>query len=170
MAAISGQLDAPIEGASRRSGGRRTLHLRAQETAALGGAEVLVLDISTTGLLLQTHGAIAIDETIELELPGATPVGATVKWSNGQFYGCEFVEPVSNAFVSAALLRSPPQPAAPISMPEAPVSMPDAEISDPVTDLQATTGKLSMRVRLAVIAGLAVLSWAAVAAVVIALT
>lgn len=159
MAAIPAQLDAPIEAGSRRSGPRRTLHLQAQGLSSMGGAEVIVLDISTTGLLLQTTGELSADETIALELPGASRVNATVKWSTGAFYGCEFAQPVSEAFVSAALLRSPP-------LPEMAASALDADALDGKDEVRI--GGLSPRARLAVVAGLAVLSWGAVAALVLA--
>jgi hypothetical protein len=160
MAAIPGQLDAPLAGASRRGRPRRTLHLRAQETASLGGAEVIILDISTTGLLLQTSGELSADETIALELPGAAPVSATVKWSSGQYHGCEFAAPVSDAFVSAALLRSPPEPAA---------AMPKLDPAALNARDEPRTGRLSGRARVAIVAGLTVLCWSAIAGIVLAL-
>lgn len=156
MAAIPGQLDASTADGTRRSAPRRTLHLQAQETASTQ-TSVLILDISTTGLLLQTSGDLAVDETIELELPGAPTVSATVKWSRGGLYGCQFAEPVSDAFVSAALLRSPPRPPIPGL-----VSGPDPEAIE--AHGRDSVGKLSGAARIGWIVGLTVLSWILIAA------
>ena len=157
MAAIPGQLDAPREKGNRRSSQRRVLHLQAQETSRRGVSDVVILDIANTGLLLQTSGRLSVDETIELELPGGSTVAATVRWASGRLYGCAFAQPVSDAFVSAALLRSPPLPGRPVSE-QGPMDLAaEATAQDPV-------GRLSGRARVAVVIGLALLSWAIVAA------
>lgn len=162
MAAISGQLDAPIVAGSRRSRQRRTLHLEAQAMSQPGGAPVVILDISNTGLLLRTQGELAAGETIALGLPGSPTISATVKWSTGEFYGCEFAAPVSDAFVSAALLRAPPS-----SIPS-PFAL-EAEDDDARMQLADRPEGLSGRERVAIVAALAVTCWAVIAATVFAL-
>ncbi len=116
---------------------------------------VIVLDISTAGLLLQTGGELGVDETIELELPGSPAVSAIVKWAKGGLFGCAFVEPVSDAFVSAALLRSSPRPPIPGL-----VSGPDPEaIALAASD---SLGKLSGAARLGLLVGVTSVFWIAI--------
>ena len=61
----------------------------------------------------------------EVELPHAGSVEATVIWNSGEFYGCQFELPISPAALSAALLKSQPEPSG-----EAPAR------NDPLTELQ----------------------------------
>jgi len=90
---------------SRRLSPRRTLRL--QSTIAEGGEDVVIHDISHTGLLLETAAFLADRQSLDVELPEVGLVRATVVWRSGRYVGCRFARPVSKAAVSAALLRSP---------------------------------------------------------------
>lgn len=104
-----------------RSGARKKLKLLTAATTARGGtANVLVLDISTSGILVQSDAPLEVGEAIEVQLPGTGARQAQVVWSGGNFFGCSFDRPISSATVSAALLRSEP------GAPEAPASSVDA--------------------------------------------
>jgi transcriptional regulator with XRE-family HTH domain len=86
---------------------RRTLRLETQGELASGHAtNVLLHNVSTTGLLLESTISLASGETLAIDLPdiGATP--AKVIWASGALYGCQFERPVSAAALSAAQLRS----------------------------------------------------------------
>src|SRR4029450_4627975 len=74
------------------------------------GSDVRIHDVSETGLLIETAAELAVFDDLEIELPevGFTP--ALVVWTSGRFYGCQFKERISQAAISAALLRSPPTP------------------------------------------------------------
>lgn len=90
---------------NRRSSPRRTLHL---ESTLLGGGEgVVIHDISHTGLLLETTALLAERQTLDVDLPEAGIVQANVVWRSSRFVGCRFTKPVSQAAISAALLRNP---------------------------------------------------------------
>jgi hypothetical protein len=106
MAAIHAQLDAKAVDCSRRNAPRFQLHLPAQSVTSSGASNVLILDISTTGVLLRTTHNLKEGETIELDIPEATGARAVVKWSDGQVFGCKFREPISKAAISGALLRA----------------------------------------------------------------
>lgn len=160
MAAIPGQIDAVASQATPRSASRRKLLLKAQDNVP-GRSSVPVLDISTTGLLLQTAGELALNERIELDLPGSPTVHATVRWSRGGLHGCQFVDPVSEAFVSAALLRSAPRPREPGHWSE-----PNPDASD--TPDHDATGGLSGAACIGVIVGVTAACWAAIAALLLA--
>ena len=90
---------------NRRSSPRRTLHL--QSTLADGGEEVIIHDISHTGLLLETTALLTERQAIDVDLPEVGIVQANVVWRSSRFVGCRFASPVSQAAVSAALLRNP---------------------------------------------------------------
>lgn len=99
-------------GDERRVSSRRALRLDIQgDGAAHGAAQVTIHDLSLTGVLIETSTPLASGETFEVDLPQAGKVEASVVWSSGEFYGCEFIEPISTAALSAALLRSPPRDA-----------------------------------------------------------
>jgi hypothetical protein len=91
---------------------RRTPRLLLKLGAQVGsGAAAVVHDISTKGLLFETAGELGSDR-VQVHLPEIAPAHARVVWNHGRFYGCEFEEPIPNASVSTALLRSEPKGAA----------------------------------------------------------
>jgi transcriptional regulator with XRE-family HTH domain len=74
---------------------------------------LLVLDISTSGLLVQSNEPLQVGEQIQLELARGGTRQIEVVWTNGSYYGCRFLKPISSAAVSAAQLMSAPQLATP---------------------------------------------------------
>ncbi len=97
---------------NRRSSARRTLRLQvAGATAAQPAAQVLIHDLSLTGLLIETSAGLAAGERIDVEIPDSGLTEARVVWNSGRFFGCEFRRPIPPAALSSAILRSPPQSA-----------------------------------------------------------
>lgn len=87
---------------------RHKLRLEAQGSTEAGGAtRVLVHNISTTGLLLETRMAMAIGDRIDLDLPQSGMTSAKVIWISGNLFGCQFDSRISSATLSAAQLQSP---------------------------------------------------------------
>lgn len=85
----------------------RKLRLMASGERRPGGkANVLVQDLSATGILLQTSAPLSVAERIEVVLPHAGPTAATVVWEGHALFGCRFERRISRAAVSAAHLRS----------------------------------------------------------------
>lgn len=85
---------------------RRALRLEALgATAADEAAQVLIHNISSAGLLLETDAALAVDEGLEVDLPLAGVTAARVVWSSERLFGCAFDAPLSPAVLSAAQLR-----------------------------------------------------------------
>ena len=157
MTAVRAQVDQETHRSSRRTTTRRKLRLEAPGSIASDG-DVLILDISTTGLLIKASGDLVVGETVEFDLPEACGTRAVVKWSNGQLFGCQFRAPVSVATVSAALLRAPsaPRQSPALAPPRAKHLAGDPRHAD---DEQ----KLPLTVRLRWIAGLTLVSWGIVA-------
>lgn len=158
MAAVRGQLDPKTLGSNRRAGVRRKLRLEAHGSTSSERTDVMILDVSTTGVLLETTGDLSAGETIELELPGETGITAVVKWSSGQLYGCQFGAPVSDAVVSAALLRAPHYPS---------ISQLDSQFTSAhAEDAPDAVEKLPRAVRMQLLLGTTLLFWTVVAAAV----
>lgn len=109
MAALWAEFAEPEEASNRRGTVRRTLRLVARAAHARITDEVLILDLSTTGLMIETTSALSVGEMIEVELPEAGTITARVIWQREAYFGCEFVTRAPVAAVSAALLRSAPE-------------------------------------------------------------
>jgi hypothetical protein len=104
---LRAQLDSKTVLPDRRTAIRRKLHLCAERLTGSGTSDVLILDISTTGLLFETTGSLSVGETIELNIPGTNSVSAVVRWSDEQRFGCKFREPITAAVLNAILRRGP---------------------------------------------------------------
>lgn len=86
---------------------RRTIRLNATGELPSGDhASVNVHNISRTGLLIETDSAMAVGESFAIDLPEAGPTLAHVVWQSENLHGCRFEQPLTNAVLSAAQLRS----------------------------------------------------------------
>lgn len=86
---------------------RRRLLLETQGALQSGiETQVVIHNFSETGVLLESHVELEIDEVIELALPEAPHTRARIIWASGRLYGCAFEKPISPATLSAAQLRS----------------------------------------------------------------
>ncbi len=94
----------PENGRNRRIASRRKLSLGS--TLIASGAEVVIHNLSSTGLLIETSADLRSGETIEVHMPETAASQATVIWCSEPFYGCQFEHQIPVAAVSAALLRS----------------------------------------------------------------
>ncbi|WP_395622461.1 PilZ domain-containing protein [Sphingomonas daechungensis] len=132
---------------SRRTSPRRKLSLSASLPSS--GMPVVIHDISTTGVLLQTAAKLEPFDDFEIDLPEIGATSAFVVWNSGEYFGCEFANPVSRAAVSAALLRSPiVQPDTAVAVEE------DSEVDDPAD------GRFALGTRLRAILGISIALWA----------
>ncbi|MGB7409252.1 MAG: PilZ domain-containing protein [Pontixanthobacter sp.] len=91
----------------RRLDTRRTLTLGLGVSAPNKDAEVAVLDVSRTGMLIDASVPLETGEIIDITLPQAGTVKARVaRYENGNF-GMQFLNTISEATVSAVLLNAP---------------------------------------------------------------
>jgi hypothetical protein len=105
---LRANLETDSQTGERRSAPRRKLRLQAERaTASAGDAHVVIHDISEEGLLIESPVPLADGEVLEVLIPEAGTAQAEVSWTSGHFFGCKFIEPISTAAVSAAMLRSP---------------------------------------------------------------
>ena len=98
---------AEIHSDARRSL-RRTLKLTAHVEARADTNGALIHDISETGLRIETDAQLIPGEILLVELPFVGVIEARIIWQKDSGYGCEFIAPVSQGTVSAALLKSTP--------------------------------------------------------------
>lgn len=71
---------------------------------------VVIHNLSETGLLMESRTELEIEEAIDLELPEAGPIRATVIWASGALYGCSFDRQLSPFELGAAQLRGAFEP------------------------------------------------------------
>jgi len=104
LLAVPAYFDHPGPERERRRSKRRELRL------GLGAASegVMILNISATGMLIESQVAMLLGTRFTVELPHLGPIGAQVVWNRGEFYGCEFDHSIPAAAVSAALLLGKP--------------------------------------------------------------
>jgi hypothetical protein len=89
-----------------RAAVRRSLRLDVSAHAADHVTRALVLNISETGILIETVLDLQVGEILRLDIPEASASRVRVIWKDKLLVGCEFVEPVSTGAVSAARLMS----------------------------------------------------------------
>ena len=98
----------------QRGSARRALRLDIPgEAPAAGEVAVTILDLSLTGVLIETLAPLGEGATFQIELPEAGSVEATVVWTSGDLFGCRFNRPISPASLSGALLKGEARPAEP---------------------------------------------------------
>ena len=138
----------------RRSQKRRRLHLEA--ALATSGDEVLIHDISATGVLLETDAELEAFESLQFDLPEIGATQAVVIWSSGRYFGCEFTTPISKAAISAALLRAPAA-----GSPVDPAPAAETEVLElGAGDESHGEGKLPLATRGRIIVGVSIALWA----------
>jgi hypothetical protein len=136
-----------FEDTDRRASPRRRLRLGS--TLSEVGHEVVIHDLSSTGVLLQTSAELGAFDNFEIELPEVGATHAYVVWTSSDFFGCEFARPIPRSALSAAQLRNP------IAVP---MAVPTAELGSD----EALAKQLSFAVKMRIILGASVLLWAAI--------
>jgi hypothetical protein len=116
-------------------------------------------------MLIETGAELTPFDGLEIELPQVGITQAVVVWSSGRFYGCQFKERISQAAVSAALLRSPPTvqndlARAPLQSPAGTPAFSAQSPEEPEAYSDSDEEKAPYGVRLRVILGSAVVLWA----------
>lgn len=146
----------PQESDNRRYTSRRALRLKSAVSDS--GIELVIHDLSPTGLLIETSQELCSGETLFVDLPERGPTAASVVWSSGKFHGCAFEQSIPSAAVSAALLRSPANVPSETGLDISRLRelAADIEAADPIDD------RYSLRARGVVFGGLLMISWGAI--------
>ena len=135
----------------RRTAPRRRLHLDLSLGAA--GEKATIHDLSSTGILVETAAGLTEFDELEVELPEVGTTLATVIWSSGDYFGCQFHTDLPRSAVSAALLRSP------FVLPEAPSAAPGTLREEDDEPDHSLDDRLPFAVRLRVILGSSLALW-----------
>ncbi len=102
----------------KRSAARRALRLETSGfVAGSGDANVIIHNISSAGLLIETEFDLAEGDELAIELPEAGAVSASVVWRSEHLFGCAFDEELSPAALAAAQLQgfAPGAPTQPLA-------------------------------------------------------
>jgi hypothetical protein len=100
------RMQARVRSDEWRDRSRWTLRWPTAVSWATGAARARMLDLSETGLMLETEIPLALGDEIEVDMPDAVTGCALVVWQEGNYAGCAFRSPIATASVSAALLRA----------------------------------------------------------------
>lgn len=104
-----------------RGSPRRRLRLVADTWSRGNGAKATICDLSSTGMLVESAMALAQGEVIEISLPEAGDILATIVWARDGFAGCVFAQPLPRSVISASLLRAPYGPEQPLPIGDPPL-------------------------------------------------
>lgn len=111
MVALLAEISVDPSTTDEREAKRRKLRLVAEVAYSQDSARVLILNMSKTGMMIETAAVLAVGESFEVDLPEAGTVIARVIWHREQQFGCAFDSPLSQGALSGALLQSPPDQA-----------------------------------------------------------
>lgn len=79
----------------RRKASRAPVAFEAQlRLADLSKIKLSVVEISTHGFRAMTPSKMHIGESVYLHVPTLSALHATVRWTNGNACGCEFIQPL----------------------------------------------------------------------------
>jgi len=93
----------------KRQAERRALFL--ETSGSLPGgleANVIIHNISTSGLLMETEKALEVQERLVLDLPEVGAVRAVIVWQSGILFGCAFEQALDQRDLASVQLRSDP--------------------------------------------------------------
>ena len=102
---ISAYFESSPKASARAKRRKLMLEVRGAHAAA-SDVPVMVHNISETGLLIECKASLSIDDRIDIDLPHAGLVSATLVWVSGRMFGCQFDTKLSPAALSAAQLQS----------------------------------------------------------------
>lgn len=100
----------PLSKIDRRRSRRRVIRFGLDISEVKDGNQLLIWDVSETGMQIQTLAKLGIGERLNVELPEAGSVEVEVRWRSKDRYGARFNAPISQAAISAIQLASPPIP------------------------------------------------------------
>ena len=91
----------------RRDAERHNLALEILASAPGETSNAMLLDLSQSGMRIETKVALQVGDTLSVQLNGRDAVTARVVWHDGDVSGCEFDTRLDERVVMETLLRSP---------------------------------------------------------------
>lgn len=92
---------------ARRAQRRATDAPSTMRTDGGNPVDVIVLDLSRSGIRIMTEADLGIGQEISIGLAGAGVTRAYVTWAHGGEYGCAFERPIAPEDEAAAFSRAP---------------------------------------------------------------
>ncbi len=158
------------DSSDQRASDRRLLRLEARVASDAGEGGIQVHNLSRTGMLVHGASGVGVGSEIEVELPGGTSHRAEVVWADDALLGCRFLAALTQAQLSAALLRAAPSaPAAteptPLTPAEALAKLREHWDDEPEPEVYSRSDRtLPLGTRIWIIGGLGLTGWAVPAA------
>jgi hypothetical protein len=92
---VGGTGENPPSGQEARKSRRQAISARARfREVGANPYEVQIEDLSATGFRMQSYARPRVGTRIWVSLPGLQPLEAVVRRSDGNFHGCEFINPL----------------------------------------------------------------------------
>ena len=104
---IDAIVEQPSEADDKRGTTRWRIRLEVPGSLNDERANVVIHDISTAGMLIETRSKLEVGQDIAVSLPEAENVTANIVWQDEPLFGCRFDKPLPQAALSAARLRNP---------------------------------------------------------------
>lgn len=138
--AITAIVEQPPVSDDKRRAVRWRMRLELPGSLDEGHANVIIHDLSTAGMLMETTSRLEVGQSITVALPEAENATARIVWQDDHLFGCRFDQPLPQVAISAAKLRNPASaPAA--GIPTALADRPDkAPLSDRLIRLRQERG------------------------------
>ncbi|WP_022683355.1 helix-turn-helix domain-containing protein [Sphingobium bisphenolivorans] len=121
---ISAIVEPPPASADQRQAVRWRMRLELPGSLDEGRANVIIHDLSTAGMLMETTSRLEVGQSITLSLPEAENATAQIVWQDDHLFGCRFEQPLPQVAISAAKLRNPA-----VSPAEPPAASPSSQQS-----------------------------------------
>lgn len=93
--------------ADRRETPRWNIDLLVTLPPEQGQRHARVRNLSEGGMMLETDADLDVGDVLSVNLDGVLLVDATIVWRQEQGYGCQFLETIPSAVISAAILQAP---------------------------------------------------------------
>jgi len=97
-------MDTVLHAGLRRAERRATRAPSTLRTDGMRPIDVTVVDVSTTGLGVETHEELNISDEISIGLPGVGTRRAFIAWRRDNRYGCAFYSPLDEDDMARAFL------------------------------------------------------------------
>lgn len=130
-----------------------------------GGEDIIeaeITNLSATGFLADFPEGVEAPSLLDVELPHAGSRTAQIVWRGGSMAGCSFTRPLAKSEISAVHLKSEPRQ----MQPKPAEVAAHVDWADPIWDTSSEaepSEKWSLRSRVLVICGVAVLPWLSIA-------
>ncbi|HUD30194.1 MAG TPA: PilZ domain-containing protein [Novosphingobium sp.] len=92
-------------GTGARAFHRQQVEMMARFRRDIASTTVMLKDLTRFGARVEGVGALEVDETITLSLPGCRPSLAFVAWANAHCAGLEFAEPLPDPLFGELVAR-----------------------------------------------------------------